>query len=107
MKSEQRSRIERAAVEIAKRLGAAAGESNVEDEGCEGVGFMGQYERRHFGLGDFEQQFVARLRRTVERALGTGRDLDEIERECWLAWISARNTRVRELCPRAKEYGSE
>jgi len=107
MNREQRNRIERAAVEIAKRLGRAAGDSVVDDESCEGVGLMGRYEREHFGLGDFEEEFVARLWRTVERGGGTVRDLDEIQRECWLAWIAARNARVRELCPRAKEYGSE
>lgn len=106
MNRAQWNRIERVAVEIAKRLGTAAGDSFVEEESCdsERIGLMGSYERRHFGLTDFEEEFTARLWRTVERAGGTVRDFDEILKECWYAWVSARNARVLELCPKAREY---
>jgi hypothetical protein len=109
MNYEQRKRIERAAVAIVERLARKSAEELVASEGCdsEEVGLMGEYEVRNFGLGDFEDEFAARLRTTLERLRATQREMDEIEYACWRAWVSERNDRVGQLCPGAKVYGSE
>jgi hypothetical protein len=107
MNYEQRNRLEKKAVEIAERLGRKAGEEVVAEDGCNRVGLMGRYERSHFGIADFEDEFVARLAVSFDRVGADQRTRDEIERSCWSAWVLARNARVQELCPRAREYGSD
>lgn len=100
-------KITRAAVNSAKRLGRAAADELVRDETCSTVGLMGDYERRHFGLGDFEESFATRLSRTLERARLDHRTSAAVETSAWRAWVAARNARVLELCPRAREYGDD
>lgn len=103
----QRAKVEAAAVTIAKKLGRKAGDDIVAVEGCASVGLMGSYELQHFSLADFEEEFVQRLGVSLERLRADQRTAAEIKDSAWRAWVAARNGRVRELCPRAKIYGSD
>lgn len=103
----QRAKIEAAAVAIARKLGRAAGDEDVRSTGCESIGLMGSYELSHFGLADFEAEFVQRLGVTLERLNADRRTAAEIKDSAWRSWVAARNARVRERCPRAKVYGSD
>lgn len=106
MNYEQRNRIERTAVGVAAKLGRKAAEELVRSEGCQVEGLMGRYERDHFGISDFEEEFASRLEVTLERFGATARERGEVSRAAWSAWVTARNVRMRELCPSVREYGS-
>lgn len=104
----QERRLRDRAVSIAQRLGREAGERHVAEEGCAGIGLMGRYEYENLGLADMEPQFAQRLHATLERVAAYGsRFSRELEQEAWRAWMYERNARVKALCPRAREYGSE
>jgi len=104
----QQRKLRSKAVSIAERLGRAAGDAVVRDEGCPGVGLMGRYEYENLGLPDLEPEFSQRLSATLERVSSADpRFSAELEQEVWRVWIYARNKRVKELCPRAREYGDE
>lgn len=112
MNYQQQQRFEKRVVQIAERLGRAAGDRAVDDEKCGDVGLMGSYEEENFGLADFESDFASRLREALERLKYSSyseelRFTREVEAAAWRTWVGARNDRVKALCPRAREYGSE
>ena len=108
MNPSQQQRLRTKVLTIAERLGREAGERNVREEGCPGVGLMGRYEYENLGLADFEPEFARRLYVTLERVDPSGsRFSAEVTQAAWSAWLYARNARVKALCPRAREYGSE
>lgn len=108
MNWQQQQRFERRVVQIAERLGRAAGDRVVDEETCGNVGLMGRYEEENFGLADFESDFAFRLYEALERIdFPPSRFRREVEAAVWRTWVAARNDRVKALCPRAREYGSE
>lgn len=112
MNWQQQQRFEKRVVQIAERLGRAAGDRAVDDEKCGDVGLLGSYEEENFGLSDFESDFAYRLREALERLKYSSyseelRFTREVEAAVWRTWVMARNDRVKALCPRAREYGSE
>ena len=108
MNWQQQQRFEKRVVQIAERLGRAAGDRAVNEETCGDVGLMGSYEEENFGLADFESDFASRLHEALERIdFPPSRFRREVEAAVWRTWVGARNDRVKALCPRAREYGSE
>lgn len=103
-----RNAFARRAREIAHRLGAQDGRSHVKQIGCEDIALMGDYERSHFHLADFAEDFSMRLNASLERVAPTDRRFrDNVKEECWNAWVTARNREVRRLCPHAREAGED
>jgi hypothetical protein len=112
MNWQQQRRFEKRVVQIAERLGREAGDRVVDEETCGDVGLLGSYEEENFGLSDFESDFAYRLREALERLKYSSyseelRFTREVEAAAWRTWVGARNDRVKALCPRAREYGSE
>jgi hypothetical protein len=108
MNWQQQQRFEKRVVQIAERLGRAAGDRAVNEETCGSVGLLGSYEEENFGLADFESDFAYRLYEALERIdFPPSRFRREVEAAVWRTWVGARNDRVKALCPRAREYGSE
>ena len=108
MNWQQQQRFEKRVVQIAERLGRAAGDRAVNEETCGSVGLLGSYEEENFGLADFESDFAYRLHEALERIdFPPSRFRREVEAAVWRTWVGARNDRVKALCPRAREYGSE
>jgi hypothetical protein len=108
MNWQQQQRFEKRVVQIAERLGRAAGDRAVNEETCGSVGLLGSYEEENFGLSDFESDFAYRLYEALERIdFPPSRFRREVEAAVWRTWVGARNDRVKALCPRAREYGSE
>jgi hypothetical protein len=108
MNWQQQQRFEKRVVQIAERLGRAAGDRVVDEETCGSVGLLGSYEEENFGLADFESDFAFRLHEALERIdFPPSRFRREVEAAVWRTWVGARNDRVKALCPRAREYGSE
>lgn len=100
-------RFESRVMAIAERLGRESGDREVDEETCGEVGLMGRYEIQNLGLADFESEFVSRLHATLDRLEVSDQFRGEVEQGAWRAWVAARNDRVRALCPKAREYGSE
>jgi len=108
MNYQQQQRFLARVVAIAERLGRAAGDRVVDEETCANVGLLGRYEEGNLGLEDFESDFAFRLYEALERIdFPPSRFRREVTAAAWRAWVGARNDRVRALCPRAREYGSE
>lgn len=108
MNYQQQQRFAKRVVQIAERLGRAAGDRIVDEETCGTVGLLGRYEEENFGLEDFESDFAFRLHEALERAdFPPSRFRREVKAAAWRAWVGARNDRVKQLCPKAREYGRE